>query len=42
MNKWVKRWNRLSSDDKVKYVCSAFKKPGGISKRHYRLLNLYG
>lgn len=26
MNKWMKRWNRLSSVDKVEYVCSAFKK----------------
>lgn len=42
MNKWMEGWNRLSSDDKVEYVCSAFKKHGGISKRHYRLLNLYG
>ena len=25
MNKWMKRWNRLSSVDKVEYVCSVFK-----------------
>lgn len=28
MNKWMKRWSRLSSVDKVEYVCSAFKKLG--------------
>lgn len=28
MNKWMKRWNRLSSVDKVEYVCSVFKKLG--------------
>lgn len=26
MDKWMKRWSRLSSVDKVEYVCSAFKK----------------
>lgn len=28
MDKWMKRWTRLSSVDKVEYVCSAFKKLG--------------
>lgn len=28
MDKWMKKWNRLSSVDKVEYVCSAFKKLG--------------
>lgn len=28
MDKWMKRWSRLSSVDKVEYVCSAFKKLG--------------
>ena len=28
MSKWMKRWSRLSSVDKVEYVCSAFKKLG--------------
>ena len=28
MSKWVKRWSRLSSVDKVEYVCSAFRKLG--------------
>lgn len=28
MIKWMKRWSRLSSVDKVEYVCSAFKKLG--------------
>ena len=26
MDKWMKRWSRLSSVDRVEYVCSAFKK----------------
>lgn len=26
MNKWMKKWNRLSSVDKVEYVCSMFKR----------------
>ena len=28
MDKWMKKWSRLSSVDKVEYVCSAFKKLG--------------
>lgn len=28
MGKWMKRWTRLSSLDKVEYVCSAFEKLG--------------
>lgn len=28
MNKWMKMWSRLSSHDKVEYVCSAYKKLG--------------
>lgn len=28
MDKWLKKWTRLSSVDKVEYVCSAFKKLG--------------
>lgn len=28
MGKWMKRWTRLSSVDKVEYVCSAFKNLG--------------
>lgn len=28
MDKWLKKWSRLSSVDKVEYVCSAFKKQG--------------
>ena len=28
MNKWIKKWSRLSSVDKVECVCSAFKKLG--------------
>lgn len=28
MDKWMKRWTKLSSVDKVEYVCSAFKKLG--------------
>lgn len=28
MDKWMKKWSRLSSVDKVEYVCSAFKKHG--------------
>lgn len=28
MNKWMKRWTRLSSLDKVEYVCYVFKKLG--------------